>query len=39
MRVKTKNDTKQAIEEYHIKYFIAKIAFKEDKRSSIAIIN
>ena len=39
MRVKTKNDTKRGIEEFHIKYFISKFAFKLYKRSSIAIIN
>ena len=27
------------IEVYHNKYFIAKFAFKQDKRASVAIIN
>ena len=39
MRIKIKNNIKKIIEVYHNKNFIAKFAFKQDKRASIAIIN
>ena len=39
MTMKIKNNIKRIIEVYHNKYFIAKFAFKQDKRTSVAIIN
>ena len=39
MKTKIKNNMKKIIEVYHNKYFIAKFAFKQDKRASVALIN